>query len=557
MVSRFAPGCAAHKRRLVRGSAAACLLASLTGCADFLGIDDLSPRADAGVDAGGPPPPSPTLRMPMNGTRVGSLSLSLSRRPMFAWQPMEGNVTFVLEYGTDPTFATGVTRLETGQPSYQPAEDLPVSLTPPVGARYYWRVSACAGARCSPPSGPWYVEVARLRPDVNGDGFDDVLVGAPADSQNAPLAGSILAYRGESATKFETGVDGVIPSFVEGEQLGRSLALGDFDGDGFAEIVGGIPLHLDESGGFHVYPGSADAPEVINAPVSVPGLVPRTRFGNTLATGDFNADGFADLVVSDVGPGAGMDQVGHVSVYLGAPGGFDTSVDRILAGREVGDGFGRLVASGGDVNGDGYDDLLVGIPGTRQVDIYFGGPDGPFEDQPSVTLSEPNLENFPTSLAGAGDMNGDGYHEVLVGFPDSVYVYRGGPGTLDTRSDAVLDGFGQPGFGTVVGSGGDMNSDGRAEILIAYSTETRVAIAGYDSDLISLLTIDLDPAASLADVALSRPSDFNGDGRSDVVAAGGPDRAVRVYYGGSFMAPQVSTLQSSAGGDGFGAAIAP
>jgi hypothetical protein len=565
MVPRPAPGCAARQGdlRLVHGCIAACLLASLAGCADLLGIEDLSPRIDAGVDDGGAgdgggPAPAPALRTPMNGSRVGSLSLVDSRRPAFTWDPIE-DATYVLEYSTDPTFATGVTRVESSVPSHRPLADLPVSRVPPVGARYHWRVSTCIGARCSRPSQSWYFDVARLRPDVNGDGYDEVLVGAPTDQQGAILAGRIYAYQGQPGTSFDTQVDGEVPSFAGNEQLGESVALGDFDGDGFAEIVGGTPLRLDASGGVQVFPSTAESPALINAPITVPGQVPGVSFGITLTTGDFNADGFADLVVGDVGPGASGDQPGHLSVYLGTPGGFDAGIDQIIVGFEVGDGFGGVVASGGDVNGDGYEDLLVGIPGARQVDIHFGGPDSPFEDQPSAVLSEPGLASFATSVAGAGDVDGDGYHDVLVGLPDSVYLYRGGPGAFDIDPDGVVSGLGQPGYGTAISSAGDMDGDGGTELIVAYSNDaTSWGIAVYSSTdgLFSNLRMNLALAGSIDTAALSEPADFNGDGLSDVVMTGGPNTGVHVYLGGDFLIPETAVLQSIPD-DSFGAAVAP
>lgn len=187
-----APGCAARQRnrRLARGSAAACLLASLTGCAELLGIDDLSPPPDAGLDAGSLPPPTPTLRYPDHGSRLPGVSL-------FAWEtPSAPELTYVLEYGADPELATGVTRVETDETSHRLDTDLPVSLVPPVGARYYWRVTACVRTRCSAPSRIWYFDLGRLFLDLNGDGHDDFLIGAPLDQQGALLAGAIYAYTG-------------------------------------------------------------------------------------------------------------------------------------------------------------------------------------------------------------------------------------------------------------------------------------------------------------------------------------------------------------------------
>ncbi len=116
---------------------------------------------------------------------------------MFAWEtPSAPELTYVLEYGADPELATGVTRVETDETSHRLDTDLPVSLVPPVGARYYWRVTACVRTRCSAPSRIWYFDLGRLFLDLNGDGHDDFLIGAPLDQQGALLAGAIYAYTG-------------------------------------------------------------------------------------------------------------------------------------------------------------------------------------------------------------------------------------------------------------------------------------------------------------------------------------------------------------------------
>jgi hypothetical protein len=535
----------------VRGCVAACLLASLAGCAQLLGIDELGQGTpDAGrPDAGSLPPTTPVPTDPPNGSRIQGY-------PTFSWEtPLADDLSYVLEYGADPQLASGATRVETAERFHRPETPLAVSATPPVGARYYWRVTACVRTRCSAPSPIWYFDLGRLRPDVNGDGYEDLLVGAPLNEQGAAQAGVIRVYTGAPGSEPNVQADGEIVSLEAGEQLGRSLAIADFNGDGYADIVGGAPLHNGSQGRFHVYPGDATVPGVVFTPVTVPGAVPGTSFGAGLATGDFNGDGFADLAASAPGAGPNLDQIGQVSIYLGGPGEFSPAVHGIISGAQVSDGFASALDSAGDVNGDGYEDLVVGVPGARQAHIYFGSPDGLFDEQGALALSEPGTPGFGAAVGGAGDVDGDGYHDVLVGAPDAdrVLLYRGGADELDAVADGEFTGAAGTRFGAAISSGGDMNGDGRPEVVIAALAEPGGGAIHVYRDASQELTVVNGVDVSDVGVVLSGPLDLNSDGLADMAMSGGPN-IVLVVLGGNLQ--NVSGLEDGAGGS-FGAALAP
>jgi hypothetical protein len=216
------------------------------------------------------------------------------------------------------------------------------------------------------------------------------------------------------------------------------------------------------------------------------------------------------------------------------------------------------VSSAGDVNGDGYEDLIAGVPADRRAHIYFGGPDGPFDAERSAIVSELDASGFGAAVAGAGDVDADGYHDVLVGAPmaDRVFLYRGGPDNFDTVADIELTGTPGTGFGASVTSGGSMYGSSRATIVIAAPGDEGGALHIYDGDS-QLRTYIGGLGASGAGMALSEPVDVNSDGYADVVISAGPNTSVQIVLGGEFDSPNRLSVSQGNADDGFGAAIAP
>ncbi|NJK81620.1 MAG: hypothetical protein HC914_17760, partial [Chloroflexaceae bacterium] len=291
---------------------------------------------------------------------------------------------------------------------------------------------------------------------------------------------------------------------------------GDVNGDGFADLLIGVP---GESA-VQVYYGSATG--ISSTPDTT--LSGAGNFGRAVSiAGDINNDGFADVIIGTPGQNT-------AALFRGAATGISTTP---LELSQPG-GFGASVATAGDVDGDGFDDVLVGAPNTDLVYLFSGASLAADQTDPTVTLS--GSGNFGTALDTAGDVNGDGFADIVVGAPgdNASYVYLGATAGLSTTASFTVT-LGGGAFGTSVGTAGDMNGDGFSEIVVgAPISDTIFIYPGSSLGLSSTLVLTATQPGAFGQ-AVGTAGDVNGDGLSDILI-GAPDFAAAAEdIGGAFL----------------------
>ena len=574
------------------------------------------------------PSSAPQLVAPVNGAYTGSVmapnSSAISRRslrPYFVWRPVVGATSYDLELDDNClmpsrdtcTFPSPVQESGAGDaaPSgsglrLRPSSDLDVSTTAPVGRAYAWRVRACNTSGCGPWSAVRYLNVGRLEDDFNGDGYGDLIVGALFQDNGATDEGNVFIYYGSALGILATpdrALDNPTNQ-VEGE-FGRSVAaVGDLDGDGYADLIVGAEGQSNgatrEGNAFVFYGGPGGVPLTPDRTLDNPANHAGAEFGGSVAgLGDVNGDGYADLIVGAMFQDNGATDEGNAFIYYGSAMGVGSAPSVTLDNpwNESSAEFGTVVAGAGDLNGDGYADVVVGAKRQGNVDqgsafVYYGASAG-VDVNPSVTLNNPVAQasaDFGGAVAGAGDLNGDGYDELVVGAyrqsapaneEGNAFVYHGSADGITSSADQTLDCPGNGAtslFGSAVAGAGDLDGDGFDDLIVgAHAVDDPVQNAGKAFIYLGgPAHIALTPDRTLANpsaqsglfgVSVASAGDLDGDGYADLVI--GAQRQANpsptegnafVFYGGPSGVPAAPdvTLDNPTNESGafFGHAIA-
>lgn len=333
--------------------------------------------------------------------------------------------------------------------------------------------------------------------DVNGDGKADVLVGAQKHSLTLYREGAAFLFY-STGGGLSSYPDWKMGSGQQGSMFGCAIDfLGDVNADGYDDVVVGTCEYnlLDGStvtkskvGAAYVYYGAQNFAAKTNTDWSLLGDQADAKLGSTVSgyINEHQSVGikYADLLIGT--PFYNNEEKtnnGRVSLYLGSVSGLTSSPVWEVFGENSAALFGSAIDNAGDVDGDGYDDVIIGAPRPTNVGyayVYHNSASGLPSSFSWKVSDDKGGSSFGATVAGVGDVNKDGYDDVLVGAPTRkvlidgifqsagcVFLYQGSSSGLVT-TPSWESCSNQPGsmFGASVAAAGDMNGDGFADFLV-------------------------------------------------------------------------------------------
>ena len=375
--------------------------------------------------------------------------------------------------------------------------------------------------------------------DMNGDGVQDVVVGAYNSS-----SGAVYVYYGNntSIAAWASGAPDIAIANpgASGDWFGYAVACGDVNCDGFDDVI--VGAHKNDSaqvdtGAVYVYYGGMpiDAPDVTMIdPVAAGMGKPNDWFGYSLACGDLNCDGFDDIIAGAPGVHKTVPNAGRVFVYYGSGSlsAHPADADVELYNPYVSSDFFGISVTSFDLSGDGIADIVVGANASNRTYIRFGSASLPplingAEDEMNLTIYGESNSEFGISIAQAGDVNNDGADDLIVGAPEngSAHIFYGGP-LLDNTADINMSGAARSNFGTAVSASGDVDCDAYSGVIVGGSDNKTEVF--YDLDL-AVGAITMSESDSGFGTVVADIGDVDCDGAPDF-AVGAPGAGTVYVY---------------------------
>ena len=377
--------------------------------------------------------------------------------------------------------------------------------------------------------------------DINNDGYDDIIIGSPFDDTYAINAGSAYIYYGKN--DFIDNPDLILLGEQERQRFGNSVSCaGDFNNDGYDDIIigssnksyanlylGGYQLNLSDS---YIFRGEKSY----------------DSFGHCVSdAGDVNNDGFDDIIIGAHTNYATGTQAGRAYIYLGGSV-IDVDADIIFPGEGDFNYFGSQVTTAGDFNNDGFDDVVISAPGfdvdslcRGRVYVYLGGQ--PMDSEVDLIIdSNSPYQNFGRSISNLGDFNNDGYDDIVVGAPysnalglgeSSVYIFYGGKQMNDVADVTITKDWMD--FGVCVSYAGDVDKDGYSDLMVSDMSLVFIYYGSKDSEKIEEDVINSEAHREWFGISLSHAGDINNDGLSDILIGAPFNSATGTYNGRAYI----------------------